>query len=361
MSSRNRERRNSEEHWVGLDVSKATFDAALALSDQRFPSTPIRTLPWKPFPRTREGVVAFLAWLDEQVSGRKVRVVMEATGKYSVELTAWMLARRPSLRPAIENPKSTRAFIDSLNQRNRTDGLDARGLAFYGVERQPAPYEPLSKPRQELRELSRYRDTLVAQRTALKNRRREKSTSKIVRRMQTQQLRQMNDDIAKIAEEMKRVINEDEDFKRDFALLNTIPGVGPITAMTMLAEIGDLRRFERARQLTAYAGVTPSVVVSGTSVRRKTRMCKRGNERVRHALYLSAMATLNTKHPNTLSVVHQRLCEQGKEGKAAIGAVMRKQLTVMRAVLISGKPYDPAFRGCGKPGQEIAQSRSTST
>jgi len=354
-------RRNREEHWVGLDVSKATFDAALALSDQRFPSTPVRALPWKSFPRTREGAAAFLVWVNERVPKAKVRVIMEATGKYSVELTTWLLARRPSLRPAIENPKSTKAFIDSLNQRNRTDGLAARGLAFYGVERRPAPYEPLSKSRQELRELSRYRDTLVAQRTALKNRRREESTSKIVRRMQTRQLRQLNDDIASIEKETMRVINEDEDFKRDFALLNTIPGVGPITAMTVLAEIGDLRRFERARQLTAYAGVTPRVIVSGTSVRGKTRMCKRGNERVRHALYLSAMATLNTKHPNTLSVVHQRLCEEGKEGKAAIGAVMRKQLTVMRAVLISGKPYDPTFKGCGKLTGQPAQEGTIST
>ncbi len=361
MKSTDQGRRNREEHWVGLDVSKATFDAALALSDQRFPSTPIRTLPWKAFPRTREGVAAFLAWLNERVPKARVRVIMEATGKYSVELTTWLLARRPSFRPAIENPKNTKAFIDSLSQRNKTDGLDARGLAFYGVERRPAPYEPLSKARQELRELSRCRDALVAQRTAVKNRLREKSSSKIVARMQTRQLGQLNDDIAKLEQEMKRVINEDDGFKRDFALLNTIAGVGPITAMTVLAEIGDLRRFERARQLTAYAGVTPRNVESGTSVRGKTHMCKRGNARVRQALYLSAMATLNTKRPNSLSTMHYRLCEEGKEGKAALGAVMRKQLTVMRAILISGKPYDPAFRGCGKLSGQPVRERAIST
>ena len=147
---------------------------------------------------------------------------------------------------------------------------------------------------------------------------------------------------------MKLVVNSDETFKRDFDLLTSIDGVGPITAMTVLAEIGDLRCFERARQLTAYAGVSPRVVQSGTSVRGKTRMCKRGNKRIRQALYLSAMATLNTKKPNTLSLMHRRLCEEGKQGKSALGAVMRKQLTVMRAVLISEVPYDPAFKGRGK-------------
>jgi transposase len=114
MKSTIQGKRNREEHWVGLDVSKATFDAALALSDQRFPSTPVRALPWEAFPRSREGVAAFSAWLSEQAPRAKIRVVMEATGKYSVELTTWLLARRPTLRPAIENPKNTKAFIDSL-------------------------------------------------------------------------------------------------------------------------------------------------------------------------------------------------------------------------------------------------------
>ena len=66
---------------MGLDVLKATFDAALALADQRFPSTPVRAMPWKSFPRRREGVAAFLVWLDERVPKAKVRVIMEATGK----------------------------------------------------------------------------------------------------------------------------------------------------------------------------------------------------------------------------------------------------------------------------------------
>ena len=166
--------------------------------------------------------------------------------------------------------------------------------------------------------------------------------------MQRRQLRQLDKDISTVEQEMKLIVNEDEAFKCDFDLLTSIDGVGPITAMTVLAEIGDLRRFERARQLTAYAGVSPRVVQSGTSVRGKTRMCKQGNKRIRQALYLSAMATLKTKKPNTLSTMHYRLCDDGKEGKEALGAVMRKQLTVMRAILISGKPYDPTFKRRGK-------------
>ncbi len=79
MMSTDQERLSCEVHWVGLDVSKRTFDAALALTDQRFPSTPLRALPWKAFPRTLDGVAAFLTWLDEHVPVGEVRVIMEAT------------------------------------------------------------------------------------------------------------------------------------------------------------------------------------------------------------------------------------------------------------------------------------------
>jgi len=94
---RRKSKEESKEHWVGIDVSKATFDAAMAEPEQRFPSTPIRALPWEEFPRTRRGVVKFLAWLDALVPGENIRVVMEATGQYSIDLTAW-LTEKTSVR-----------------------------------------------------------------------------------------------------------------------------------------------------------------------------------------------------------------------------------------------------------------------
>lgn len=337
-----------ETDWLGVDVSKGRFDTGYARSDQHFPSTPLRDLPFTSFDRTSKGAELFLDWVDEIAPGREVRVVMEATGPYSTELAGWLLELRPSLAPAIENPLKARAFMDSLNQRNRTDGIAARALAFYGVERRPAPYEPLSKSREELRELSRHRETLVEERTALKNRMKEESSSKCVNAARERHLRHLDREIETAAQKMRRVVKKDEAFTRDVGLLTSIDGVGFITAATIVAEIGDLRRFERARQLTAFAGVSPKVVESGTSVRGVTRMCKRGNQRIRRVLYLAAMASLTTKRSNTLNAMHRRLCENGKTGKSALGALMRKLLTIMRAVLISGKPYDPTFKKGGK-------------
>jgi len=334
-------------HWVGIDVSKALFDVGLARYEQRFSKIPLREFPGQSFRRTEKGVSEFIAWLDEQIGTKTdsgARVVMEASGKYSLELCAWLSAIRPSLEPAIENAANTYSFMKSLGLRNKTDSIDARGLALYGLERCPGPYEPLSPERQELRELSRMRTVVVGRQTAAKNRAKDPSSSTFVRRMEKQDLKHFASQIKKIEAAMLQVIANAPSLKNDYELLLSIPGVGPITATTVLAELGDLRRFRRARQLTAFAGVSPQVSQSGTSVQRKTKMSKKGNTRARTALYLSAMAVLNTKSAILKGVYKELVLNGGKPGKVALGAIMRKQLVLMRAILISGKPYDHQWK-----------------
>ena len=345
--------------WVGIDVSKDFFDAAIAGSEQRFPSTSLKQLPCERFKRTQSGVKALLQWVDKHApeGARGARAVMETTGKYSLELTAWLIEERKSMAPAIVNAGQVKSFVDSLGQRNKTDGLAARGLAFFGVERRPSPYELMSPERRELRELTRYRAKLVEERTALKNRIKEGSSSKTVSDMWTRQLEELNRDIKELEQGMEQLRKAHSPFKRDFALLTSIPGVGFITAMVVLAELGDLRRFERAKQLSAFTGLNPRIIESGTSVRAKTRMGKRGNRHVRQALYTSSMGSLLTKASNDFKVKYTHLCDQGKAGKAALGAVMRQQLLVMRAVVINETPYDPLWKTRQKQGGNSAQKR----
>ena len=336
-SSRNK---SMQAHWVGFDVAKDTFDVGLVRSFQHYPDTKLREIPAETFTRSPEGVVAFLSWLDAQgVEDEPVRVVMEATGSYSTDLTVWLLARRPALSPAIANPYHTSAFIKSMGVRNKTDRLEARALGFYGVERCPQPHEVLTPERRELRTLSRYRDSLVRQRTMLKNQMHEPCASPFVQKNQAKRLRLLSGDIERVEKKMKALVEQHDDLKRDVTLLMSIYGVGFINATNILAELGDLRRFTRSRQLSAFAGMSPRHHQSGTSVHGRSRLCKQGNPRVRQCLYLSAMIAI--RGDNLFRACYQRLLEQGKPRMVALGAVMRKLLTVMRAILISGKPYCP--------------------
>lgn len=333
---------NSREkpHWVGADVSKKKFDVGLVLAHQYFPGTQLCDIPSQTFKRSQEGLEQFFVWLDAfGLAPDNVRIVMEVTGRYSAELATWMLEKRPSLSPAIAPPTHTAAFIKSLGLRNKTDRLEACALGFYGVERQPIPYEPLMPERAELRELNRYRDTLVHQQTQLKNQQQETSSSSFVQKNQAKRLNLLKDDIERVEKQMKQHIQAHSELKHDLELLCTIYGVAFLTATTMLAELGDLRRFAKARQLTAFTGMSPKHHQSGSSINGKSRLSKQGNPRIRKALYLSAMVAIRGN--NQLRITYQKLITQGKPKMVALAAIMRKQLILMRAILISGEPYNP--------------------
>jgi len=330
--------------WIGADVCKKTFDAALVRAGQKYPATPLANVPVQSFARTPSGVNDFLQWMDALVGSDDAapRVVMEATGRYSQELAVWMLEQRPTLAPAIAAPHQTAAFITSLGLRNKTDKMEARALAFYGMERQPAPYVPLTPHEAELQDLCRCRDFLVRQRVALANRAAETHASKTVQALERKRLRLLEADIERLEQAMRRVLDEAPELQRDVEALSTIYGVGFITATTVRAELGDLRRFSKARQLTAFAGLNPSLRQSGSSIHGRPRMSKKGNPRVRQCLYLAAMVAIQGH--NDLQCCYLRLREEGLSGMAALGAVMRKLLVLMRAILISGKPYDPLWK-----------------
>lgn len=329
------------EYWVGIDVAKATFDAAVVGPHQYYPDTPLRDIPVQSFARSEQGVGDLLDWLDTLLENKPpLRVVMEATGRYSTELALWIRARREPLQPAIVNPRYTSAFIKSMGVRNKTDRLEARALAFYGLERQPTAYQPPTPVETQLRELSRYRDFLVRQRTEAKNRQHESTLSPEVGKLQNKRLRLLNDDIVRVEQHMQRLVKDQTDLQRDIQLLSSIYGVAFINAVTIRAELGDLRRFRRARQLTAFAGLSPRHYQSGSSIHGRAHLCKQGNPRIRQCLYLSAMVAIQGE--NQFAQTYRQLLAQGKPRMVALGAIMRKLLVVMRAILISEKPYQPA-------------------
>ena len=119
--------------------------------------------------------------------------------------------------------------------------------------------------------------------------------------------------------------------------LATIKGVALITAVTVLAEFGDLRRFVRSRQLTAFAGLSPKLNRSGV-FKGSSPLCKQGSARVRAVLYCAA-ASAARFNPD-MAKTYKDLIAKGKHKRSALGAVMRKLLVLMRAVLLADKNWE---------------------
>jgi len=341
-----------KKHWVGIDVAQKTFDAALAFYGQHYSSETFHEVPVKTFARSVQGIEQFLQWLDGltkqcgETNPDGVRVVMESTGTYSMELSAWLVGQRASLEPTIANANITSSFIRSLGLRNKTDRMEARALAFYGVERQPAPYEPPQGVYKELRELCRFREEIVKEQVACKNRRDETSLNPVIRRLAKRRLREIERHIEEIEKEMRKILDKDENVKKDYDLLVSIPGVGFITACMVLGELGDLRRFLRARQIAAFAGLSPRLRQSGSSVNGKPHLCKAGNSRIRKVLYMAAISA--ARYCPSMEKDYQLMLLHGKSKMSALGAIMRKLLVLMRAILIENTPYNPKHKSGGK-------------
>lgn len=335
MSNKNRS--NPSIFWAGCDLAKATFDLAIwghqTMSEMRT----------RHVQRKASEIPAVLDWLRQSApEGARLGIVMEATGAFSEETARWFLAQDPDLIVVIVNPAQTCAFIRSLGFRNKTDLLDAKALARYGHDRCPVPWEPPTEELVQLRDLVRTRAELVDAQTAMKLRLKDhERSSKTATTALEQVLVTLGAQIKILDAGIQSRIEGNEIWKAQSKHFRSIKGIGPVTVATVLAELGDLRRFLRSRQLTAFAGVSPRKKDSGTSVHGKARMCKQGSARVRAALYMAASCA--ARFNPDMKMVYERLLAQGKERRSALGAVMRKLLVLMRALVKSDKDYIPCL------------------
>lgn len=329
--------------WVGVDVSKSVFDVAI-WGDQAF-----NAMTLKQFKRTRKGAEVFARWLLEQPR-KPAGIVMEWTGGFSRELAEWLHEVVEGVPVALINPCQIKYFGKSLNLRNKTDAVDARLQAAFGQERKPSGWIPPAPEQDQLQSLFRTRAKLIEMLSSLKTR--DESCLNLApeaEQAQAEVIRLLQVKVRSLEEAAEALAAQHPRMSGDMRLLQSIKGVGPITAMAVLAEAGDLRRFRRGRQLTAFLGVSPKRYESGSSVRGKTRMCRVGGTHIRPVLYMAAVSV--TRRACPLGDFYRRLVDAGKPEMVAIGAVMRKMVMIMRAVLVQNKPYEVMDQG-PNPGSE---------
>jgi transposase len=322
--------------WFGIDVSKATFDTALYTEDTR-------KAPHGHFSRTREGCMEFLTWVDGHVPlGQQPALVMEATGGYGKEMAKWLLALRQGLRVAIAQPTRVHHFAKGLGFQNKTDAQDAIMLARFGEVYTPLPYQPMTPAYEQLRALTRERAAMVKELVRLGNRNELPSDSRIAQKVRLRMIAHLEKAVADLEKAMATHIAKDAGLLEDCQRLQTVPGVGPVVAGTLMGELGDLREFPHPKALASFTGVAPGLVDSGTSVHATAHMTKHGSGRVRHMLYLAAMASMRGENP--LSRSYDHLVQEGKPPMVALGALMRKILACCRAVLVANQDFDPNYK-----------------
>jgi len=328
--------RNS--YWLGVDLSKETFHAALAALDSS-PSA-WASLPNAEFENSPAGIDALCAWIAQQGLSLQslLGICVEATGRYAWTFVAQLDGRLAPV--SIVNPARPVAFAKSMGLRDKTDRIDACILALYAVAHKPRPTPVPTSIQQQLRELTAHYAQERREITACHQRLSEAIASPLVRKQLIARTRAAHKRIEAIEQELHRLIAQDPALQHDATLIQSIPGVAAKTCRIILAEFGDLRRYSR-NELVALAGVFPKQYSSGKTIHRKPRMAKCGGGRVRAALYM-AVLTARRFCPQ-INAFSNRLKSTGKHNAQIHGAAMRKLLLLIRAVVVNDTPYSPNY------------------
>lgn len=316
---------------VGVDVSKAKLDVALLLPGDKFRD--------KVVANSRKGYAELVAWLARH-GVSSAHICMEATGAYWEEFAEFLADA--GFQVSVVNPAHIKSYGESLGARSKTDKADARVIARFCGERDPAPWQAPAPAVRTLRALVRRRDALIGLRVQELNRK-EVATQPQVLRSIEQVLAHLDTQIREIEKQINHHIDQDPTLKEQAQLLQTIPGVGDVSTGILLSHYGGEPRFATTSQAVAFVGLDVRHRESGTSVRSKPRMSKKGDSRLRATLYMPAVVAMTRTHWG--KAFAQRLLQAGKPKMLIIGAVMRKMVEIAYAILKSGKPFNPALHG----------------
>ena len=258
-------------------------------------------------------------------------VVLEATGGYEAPVAAALAAA--GLPVAIVNPRQVRDFAKALGRLAKTDALDAQVLALFAARVQPSARPLADAATQELAALLTRRRQLLEMLHTERQRRRQ-ALGRVVRRSLDAHIRWLERQLVDSEAGLAALIAASPLWRVQDQLLQSVPGVGPTLARTLLGGLPELGHLDR-HQIAALVGVAPHACDSGT--RRGQRHCWGGRPAVRQVLYMAALAT--TRHNPVLRGFYQRLRAAGKPAKVALLAVARKLLVLLNAILRDQRPW----------------------
>jgi len=303
---------------VGIDVSKAALDVAVRPSGTAW--------------RTTNDAAGIAALVTQVRAVTPVCVVLEATGGLERAATAALAAA--GLPVAVVNPRQVRDFAKATGRLAKTDALDAAVLAHFGEAVQPPPRPIPDAQAQALAELITRRQQLVEMRTAEQNRLGSLTGSRRTR--VAAHLAWLRQELADLEAELDAAIQASPVWRARDHLLQSVPGVGPVVARTLVADLPELGTLDRKR-LAALVGVAP--LNRDSSRFRGRRGVWGGRARVRSALYMAAL--VGTRRNPVLAAFYARLLAAGKPKKVALVACMHKLLRILNALLRTQTPWQP--------------------
>jgi transposase len=308
------------ERVAGIDVGKEKLDVGLA-DDKRV---------WE-WANDEGGRATIADWVVEQ---KVTLVVVEASGGYEAAIVSELVGR--GIAVAVVNPTRVRAFARAEGILAKTDKIDAGVIARFGATMKPQVRARREQAQVELNELVSRRRQIVLMLTAEKNRLHPASPT-----MQTHiasHIVWLQTEIVRLEQQISQTIETHPEWTETTKRVESVPGIGFITAATLVADLPELGHLNR-HKIAALVGVAPFNHDSGKQ--RGKRRIFGGRTSVRSVLYMATLSAI--KHNPVIKAFYQRLLDKGKLKKVALTACMRKLLVILNTMVKTGQDWNPAI------------------
>jgi len=304
--------------YVGVDVAKDTLDVAVSSSRET-----------RQFPNDYEGITQAIRHI---ASLQPAGIILEATGNLEMPLAAALQAE--CLPVVIINPRQVRDFARATGALAKTDAIDARILALFGLRIKPDMRPLPDKQAREMGSLLTRRRQLMEMLIAERNR--LSRADEDVQPKIKDHIKWLKEALSDINNDLERRIQSSPSWHEKDNLLRSVPGIGKVVSTTLLIELPELGQLNR-RKIAALVGVAPLNRDSGTM--RGKRTVWGGRPALRAVLYMAALVA--TKCNPVIAAFYRRLLDAGKAKKVALVACMRKLLTMVNAMMRARTVWNP--------------------
>lgn len=315
----------------------------------------------KTFANAAKGFEALLAWVqkhsDQSIA---IRFVMEATGVYH-EALAYFLEEKDK-EVTIVLPSKISSYMRTLDVKTITDKTASEAIARFGIERKLDTWKRPKDIFRKLRQLTRERDQIVEERTMVKNQlhadRTEAYSNKSSLARINARIKILNKQEQEIKTEIAELLSSDTEIKKTVVLICSLSGIGLLTSAIVLAETNGFDLIRNKRQLASYAGFDVREKQSGTSIKGKPKISKKGNKHLRKAMHLPALSAI--RHDQRFKAVFARLVSKHGIKMKAVVAVQRRLLEMIYTIYKTNKKYDKEYLTKKiEEVQEIAEVEAT--
>jgi transposase len=266
---------------------------------------------------------------------------MESTGSYHQQLAHYLNDKQ--VKVSVVNPLVVKRFIQMKLQHNKTDKSDAKMIALYAQEQPLKVWVPDPEYIEECKVLNTCIALYFKQSTALKNKLHSlesKGSKGLVLQSLKRQIKQLQKEIRLLESQTESLIKEHE--SEMLTNISSISGIGKKTAMMLISNTYAFKTFDNYKQVSAYFGLSPIERTSGSSIRGRSRISKKGNPAVRNHLFMCSFTAC--EYNPQCKALYERIVAKGKSKKLALIAVCNKLLKQSFAIAKSGIPYDPEYK-----------------